>query len=406
MDVLKQKTDGFFQKDTEFEGLADFFGSKSAYIVIVLGLVIVIAVGFSYYPLISTRSNRANRNSYMISKWQGRYEGEGAKRESLRSLLRTVSIPKSQRILTNFFVMTANCGAIFTPADGGLVSNDALSYQIRAGARAFIIDVYETIDTPNEPMVTALHPASKWKRVSMNSLTLRDVVNRLTTEALAGGPQPDRTQLRPLNDTDPLFIYLRFHKIHSRFFYDKVADILDNAIRNFRLDFTFNEARREKDLFMTDMVDLMGRVVILSNQLPTQTRLTEFINAGPVSGATQMFDRIGISSISSDRISQEVGIIQQHITLASDLLGTPDADKNGIGWRSAHNLGIHMVGMNFFSDEGDLEGYRRFFGPFSFAMKPEKQRFTVKEGPKPVRPSREVNTQGGTLQQPRFSLPA
>ena len=97
-------------------------------------------------------------------------------------------------------------------------------------------------------------------------------------------------------------------------------------------------------------------------------------------------------------------IIQQHLCAAFDVPGTSEAIKNTLDWKRAQDLGIQMVGLNFFSDAGNLKGYRDTFGLYSFKVKPEALRYSVKLSNAPRRAGQESNMNGGNITVPELQL--
>ena len=97
-------------------------------------------------------------------------------------------------------------------------------------------------------------------------------------------------------------------------------------------------------------------------------------------------------------------IIQQHVCAAFDVPGTTEAIKNTLDWNRAHALGIQMVGMNFFTEAGNLQGYRDTFGLYSFKLKPEAMRYAVKIGKNAKKAGPETDMKSGTVTMPNLDL--
>ena len=146
----------------------------------------------------------------------------------------------------------------------------------------------------------------------------------------------------------------------------------------------------------------MGRIIIVSNQMPSGTRLQEMINIVSPSSLPSFYTSADVSNITADQIPKSQGIIQQNICLAMNPSETPDGQQNKLDWRRAHSLGIQMVAMNFFNK--NVQDYRNFFGEYSFAMKPQALRYSVKVGSSPNRPGPEADMKGGKIDSPSMVL--
>jgi hypothetical protein len=148
----------------------------------------------------------------------------------------------------------------------------------------------------------------------------------------------------------------------------------------------------------------MGKIVIMSNQKASGTNLEDFINITPVSSVLPNYKTADIKNVTTDEITKIKPIIQQHVCTAFDIPGTAEAVNNTLDWKRAHQLGIQMVGLNFFSDTGDLAGYRDTFGEYSFSLKPETMRYGVQLATPPIKPGPGADMKGGSITVPELQL--
>lgn len=375
-------------------------------ILLIVIISVVIARNFDYF----TDKNMKNKTNAMIKQWEPIYGAASNDRKSLaeyvNTLITTRRINQAQRCLSNFYIMTCNASSIFMPGEGGkfpIVSIDALSYTLRAGCRGFIFDVLEKLDDRGKPYVFVVDsdPNKKWRRTSMNFLPLRDPMNRLRAEAFGEGSLGQAGAVQLKNTSDPIFVYLRFIKQHKPAFYDAVAEVLDNAFKDYRLDYTWAAARRQSDFFTTNVDEFMGKIIVLSNQKPSGTKLEELINVTSQSSSKIWYRADDIKNITDEEIVKQKPIIQQNVTIAFE----PQAEQNNLDWKRAHGLGIQMVGMNWFNQSGkQIQEYRDFFGDFSFRIKPDTMRYTVQVTSGPRKPGQEANMNKGQVTMPQFNL--
>jgi len=390
----------------------EFMGDFPGWIVagiFLISLIIVVAVhSFDYY----TPANLIIHSNAFIKKWEPVYGAASANRKSLAdyiySLEQKNQLVPAQKCLANFYIMTTNGSGLFLPGDGGslpICSNEALSYTLRAGCRGFVFDVIERLQEKGAPVIMTVdsNPDKKWRQISMNYVNLRDPINRLRAEAFGEGSIGTQKVVQLKNTSDPIFIYLRFLKLHTPAFYNAVADAIDNAFKDYKLDYTWSAGRRETDFYATNIEEFMGKVIIISNQMPSGTRLQDMINIVPPSSIKPYFTGKDISNITTDQMQQTKAIIQQHVCLAMDPSETSEGQNNTIDWKRAQQLGIQMVAMNFFKT-GASDTYKNSFGEYSFAIKAPELRYTVKLLEKARKPGAEADMKGGKIDTPSMVL--
>ena len=394
---------------TQYREIMDNFPGWIIAGIFLITIIIVVSVhSFDYY----TPANLNTHSNAFIKKWEPVYGAASANRKSLADYLYSLEQKKqlepSQKCLANFYIMTANGAGLFLPGEGGslpICSNEALSYTLRAGCRGFVFDVIERLQDKGVPVIMTVdaNPDKKWRQISMNYVPFRDPINRLRAEAFGEGSMGAQKVVQLKNTSDPIFIYLRFLKLHTPGFYDAVADAIDNAFKDYKLDYTWSAGRRETDFYATNIEEFMGKVIIISNQMPSGTRLQDMINIVPPSSVKPFFIGKDISNITTDQMQQTQAIIQQHVCLAMDPSETPEAQNNTIDWQRAQQLGIQMVAMNFFKT-GASDNYKNSFGEYSFALKPAEIRYTVKLMQKAKKPGPETDMKGGKIDNPSLIL--
>jgi len=378
-------------------------------IIVVSMLITAVVQSTDFFTPANTRSHTLR----YVGEWEKTYSSLAPSRKSLHEYLRVLSekqqIEPQQKCLANFLIMTANGAGMFLPGEGGkfaIANVDSVSYLLRAGVRGFIFDVRERLDDIGKPFIfmSDADPTRGWRTTSMNWLPLRDPMNRLRIEAFGDGTKSKGEITKLRNTADPIFVYLRFSRIHRKEFYNEVANVLENAFRDYKLDYTWAATRREADFYTTDIQEFMGRVVILSNQRAGGTRLEDFINIVAPSSVKDYYKAQDISNMSQGETTKEKALIQQHVLAAFDPLGTPESLENAMQWDRAHQLGIQMVALNFFNKKGNLEGYRNLFGNYSFKLKPAHLRHNVRVTEKPKKPGQDANAKGGNVSMPGLNM--
>ena len=387
-------------------------GVGFGFVVFVIVLSYVYASSYNFF----TDANTTNHSNSFLKKWEPIYGTAANGRKSLNEYLASLSqkglIQPNQKCLSNFYIMTANTAGIVKSPDGVLLpglplcSIQSISFLLRAGVRGFIFNVHELLSDPGKPYLSVVDPDpnKKWRTISMNTIPFRDPINRLRAEAFGEGSLGREKIVQIKNTTDPIFIYLRFIRQHKPLFYNNVANDLQNAFKDYRLDYTWASGRRETDFYTTDIQEFMGKVVIMSNQKASGTNLEDFINIAPVSSLPANYKAVDIKNITTDEITKIKPVIQQHVCTAFDVPGTAEAMNNSLDWKRAQQLGIQMVGMNFFTDAGDLAGYRGTFGENSFSLKPENMRYGVQLSRAPIKPGAGADMKGGNITVPDLQL--
>lgn len=244
-----------------------------------------------------------------------------------------------------------------------LVSPDALQFAVLAGARAVDLDVWPDPEGSGRPIVAVMDPASSWRRLSLNALPLRALLDALADAAFRGG---DATN--PLR-TDPLLLYLRFHGAPTPYTYERTAEALTAALGAHRLSAAAYGAKGGGDtgkLARMPVAAARGKVVLLARTPerfppPPRSAMAEWINAEVrevTPGAAALADATTADRDKSARAATE------------------NVERFAFGWcdepeaaTAAHSVGVHVAAMNPWVRGGALDAYRGFFGPHSFRFK-------------------------------------
>ena len=368
---------------------AEALKNANVYEMIILSAIGVLVVAvFIYYFVASysfeTPSNirRINRESLSA---QSDYEKGAQSRIGLRDYLATLrsqGVPDSHMVLTNFYVSTANAAGIFFPTVDGVASPDAARIAVRAGARAFVFDLWPDVTpgTQFAPTIQIVETGSLWRRTSLNALPFSVVLKALIQEAL-------ELEARP-GHADPVFLYLRFRGRPRPSTFTQTATTLREVIEKYRLDASFNHQRAQVTLFSTPIRDLLRKVIIFSNVSAEGTPLCDYINVGPREGAKLEWLPTEVRSITDNLKPATVRQIQQNLAFATPLSEDYTAVTNTYDWQLNQQFGIQFNAMNFWNRNDRMKAYLdpTMFGTRSFTIKPLPIRYIIEHLPVPKNP--------------------
>lgn len=357
-----------------------------------------------YWRLETTGNVRYNLRNFV--KKFGIYADQRKSRKGLQQYLNDLKaqgVPESHFALTNFFVSSASSPCIFTPLTDGLVSQDAIRLNLAAGARYLDIPIYRAGKQDRfAPIVCEMQPGSNWRRITMNQLSFKTVMDTILSFGLSGRNTNEASIEAPyLND--PLFIMLRFNGKPRPETFTEVANVLSQTIESHRLDFMYYNARGMENLFKTPITQYMGKVIIISNMYPPRGNpFGDYINIGP-RGSTPLEMIPGtVVSIPEQNMGSIKLRIQQNLTVVRQPMEEPNCNTNAWNWNKAHLLGVHFTALNFWSDDDNLKAYTApaVFGVNSFLLKPADMRYIIEYVAPPAEPSKELDARDGKPKTP------
>jgi len=373
------------------------------YVLAVVILVIVFWYLANMYWLLESPENVRSKLRKFVDAFN-KYGDQRSSRKGLRKYitdLKASGVPTEHLSLTNFYVCSANTAAIFTPLRDGVASPEAIRLAIAAGARYLDIPIYSNNST-GTPVVCEMDAGSKWKRLTMNQVSFRSIMQAVQQYAIAGPGATADVSEAPYRE-DPLFIMLRFNGKPKDKTYTEVATVLGDTIESMRLDFTWNAQRGAERLFKTPITEFFGKIIIMSNVYPPETnKLNDYINLGPRSSTPLEMTPKDVANIPDEQKAATVARIQQNLTLCRPNGEEPDINSNGWDYAKAHALGIHFAAMNFWSQDANLTAYRApaVFGVNSFLIKPVDLRYVIVYITPPADPNPALNAGNGTPTAP------
>jgi len=272
--------------------------------------------------------------------------------------------------LTNFYVSTANATGVFFPGVNGVVSVDAARLAALGGARAFVFDVWPDVEEGGKfgPTIQVIEKGSMWRRTTLNALPLVNVLEALVTEALQSPTNPGKQ--------DPLILYLRFRGNPRQSTFDLTADALQSTITPYRLDIAFNNCRGADRLFKVPIDQLFSKVIVISN-VRGSGRFMDYVNFSVKDGIKLEYPAGQVQTISGDAADDARKKILMNSTFVAPLSEDVLAESNDYSMKSAYDLGIHFVAMNFWNGGKQLKEYMNRFGTYSFSLKPPALQYTI-----------------------------
>jgi len=371
-------------------------------------LAVVILIGVFYYLanmywILESAPNVRSKLRKVVDSFSS-YGDKRSSRKGLRqylAALKASGVPDDNLSLTNFYVSSANTAAVFTPLTDGLASPDAVRLALAAGARYLDISIYSS-GTAHKAVVCELQPGSNWRRITMNQVTFRSIMETVQQYAIAGPGAVADVASAPYRE-DPLFIMLRFKGQQRAALYEDVANVLRDTIEPVRLDFTWYAARGADRLFKTPITEFFGKVIVMSNVFPPESsKLNDYINLGPRSSTPLEMTPTMIANVPDEQKAATIEKIKQNLTVARVANEEPDGNSNGWDYTKAYELGIQFAAMNFWSQDDKLKAYTApaVFGVNSFLIKPAELRFVITYVTPPAEPNPALDAGNGTPRTP------
>jgi hypothetical protein len=296
--------------------------------------------------------------------------------------LKKEGIPASHMALTNFYISTVNGAGLFYPAENGVISPDAARLAAIAGVRGYVFDIWPDLTPGGQfgPTVQVVEQGTLWRRITLNAMSFASILGAITNTVFRGGFGPGM-ESKP---HDLVVLYLRFRGTPRYTTYSGVAQALNGAIEQYRLDTSFNACRGQDRLFRIPISQLYQRVIVMSNTKASGTPLADYINVGPQQGIRMDWVPREVSALTDTMRGEQKVKIQQNMTVCAMPLEDPATESNPWEWKEAHGLGIHMAAMNIWKKGAALDSYMApdMFGTFSYKMKPENLRYIIEVIPK------------------------
>ena len=295
--------------------------------------------------------------------------------------------------MINFGVLTANFGGIFTENPSalspwsGVVSANAATLQVEAGARALVLDIWPNPTDRTQPIVCAMMDLmqrwaqkwwlnnglnksvkrySNWNAVTRNMVPAGDIINAAINAAFASPSG--------LQNGDPFFLILKLHGAMTPAYLNKLGDIVNAAINptgtntnGYAMNSGYSSCKNQNKMNTAPVNDFMNKACVIAipdiqteyDILPdgnntyvkftkaflgtTLGEATNYLEQGP---QTVFFEPDGISKISADQLNANgFCVVQPSIGgeyTNNDYLFTTD-------YQTCVKSGAQFVAVNLFS---------------------------------------------------------
>jgi hypothetical protein len=317
-------------------------------------------------------------------------------RKSLSDYLKDMNItdPKTA-LLTNFYFSTVNATGLFFPANDGVYSPDAVRFAVQGGARAFVLDIWSSMDPARnfQPILHSMEEGSNWRRISMNSMAVETALDAIVSEVYI----PSISSKTDYKD-DVVLLYFRFHGGLRNATYDSLAQTCAKVLNPYKLDPAFSSCRGNELLFKTPITDFKGKVIVVTNKTRkemeeeymleakeqdatnTKNPLIPYINLCPRDSIP-----VEIPLNAVDTLGAKKEYIKNSIVFVVPSNYSKEATTNNWGGalRTCKENGIHCMAMNLFAAEAS-DGYADFlfkdyFATYSYRLKEDPLRILVVE---------------------------
>lgn len=275
-------------------------------------------------------------------------------------------------LFANMYMSTVNGTGLFFPARDGVFSPDAVRQAVRAGARCFVLDVWPDMSPTGgfAPILQVVESGSVWRRISLNSIPLDTAIGAIQSSLHGGGLVGGSTGSDSRSEI--VVLYLRFNGRPRKETFDMTAAVLQKHIEPYRLDPSFTVAN-QRHLYLTPVISLAGKVVVMSNVLASDTGLEDYINAVPKEWSVDQ-----LRTLPDSEIPNTVAVIREQLNIVAPPLDSEKglkAESNFAWGPYGHALGIQFVAMNFFADMRKDKNLREYlspdmFGKRSYILKP------------------------------------
>lgn len=292
-------------------------------------------------------------------------------------LMHTINISNEQfsHKLRDYYIKTAyNC------CSSGNFKNDfvnicALKNCIKQGVRCLDFEIY-SID--NKPVISVSSQNVFDVKEAYNSVSFSNAMSIISDYAFSGSTCP--------NPGDPLLIHLRIMSSNKPI-YDEMAKVLYNTLSRRLLGKKFSYENNGKNIGMTPLKDLMGKIVIMadrSNPLFSETLLDEYVN---IASNSVFMRALRFHDVRYTPDMQE--LIEYNKKNMSIVLPDVSSDTQNPSAMLSLNYGCQMPALSFQSFDANLEFYNEMFetAGSAFSLKPIELRFIPVTVPAPPPPN-------------------
>ena len=321
------------------------------YIVLTLCVLIIVMMGLWIYRKINLNTTNCNSMNSLYKDF---------------GLVHTIntSLDDYKYNLRDYYMMTA-----YNACSGGEFKNDvvnvcALKDIIKQGARCLDFEIYSV---NNKPVIATSSVDDYTVKETYNSVDFGDMIDVIKDYAFSGGTCP--------NPGDPLIIHLRIMS-SNKTIYTQMANSIKQTLSYFTLGPEYSYENQGKNLGITPISDLMGKIVFIadkSNPLFEQTELDEYINLASNSMFMRAL-RYTDGLLNSQDQSELTDFNKKCMSIIlPDLSSSDDNYAPQLAWTT----GCQMAAMCFQNFDVNMETYSAYFAKSgsAFILKPAALRY-------------------------------
>lgn len=261
--------------------------------------------------------------------------------------------------LANFFVASS-----FNSAHSGhqifdYVSNEMIYANLKSGARFLEFTIFnDRYGEDAEPIVSNGYQVGEWKLMA-NQITFDEACQTIKDNAFDVVSSVNGVY----NPKDPLFISLNLKTNYSIPTLNKVFKILGKHFLNRMLPSKYSYSKR--NIGEIPLVDLMGKVIIMSTDGYQGSKLEEFVN---YTWGKEHAKRIHHSDLETER-----GLMEHNKKSLTMVYPHHEEDfqTNNYDPLAAWRQGCQFVAMNYQKVDKGMDSYISKFKNKSFVLKPD-----------------------------------
>ena len=441
MEQVPQNIAGFFARIGSSIYIAfQTYIPKGTGQILLIASVLGIIVGVAMY--LSNRKTTKQIKSDQNIDFGILYDSLAQGRKGLQTYLsqKLVQESLSNWVLFNFAPLTVSNAGYLGPSVDGLYDTQAIRRALDLGFRAFVfhVDYYSgppkdqsLFVGPGEPCL--LHRDDQGVIRSRNCGKIDEMMNALVQQAFSPSLP---------NGGEPLIVILDFKNVPDRTknqaeyitFLKRVSEKIQPLSRSFlnRLGETpFAGMLNPALLFTQNFQSLFGKTIILTNvntdvftqeaakNTPVAQNLRHWINAQiyslssdvlPRDPVTEIQPRGALMSVGTQNVNyflntppDKIKDAQLRTNNVYTLVNTPEANTN----HPLSNIqelitkyGVQLIPFNLYVTPQETDAYLKWWGPFSWKLKPKELQYVVvrAEPPKPI--SKRADANGGNIAPP------
>lgn len=294
--------------------------------------------------------------------------------------------------LADFYVCSSYNSAVAGYQMLDYLSTDMVKKVLQCGCRFLDFQLFSnTFGTDSYPVVSCGFRTGEWK-FALNTINFEDVLQTIADHAFRIFDGTDGTP----NNQDPLIISLDLKNNYNYLVNNKIQKLISKYLGVYLLDPSYNY--QSKNIALTPLKNLMGKVIIFSSDGYQGSSLEELIN---YSWNYPKLKRLHFSEVDSQLQSQVVDNANSLIT--KDLKTQIDNSKNIIQYNqlkkfnmnaltivvpqkendiitrnydptNAWKLGCQFVAVNFQKIDKNMDTYVNKFKNRAFVLKPKSLR--------------------------------